>query len=386
MTRMDGERFDISIDDASLEDLRRRLRATRWPLAPDGEPWEHGADLGYMRGIITYWCDRYDWRAQERRLNTLEHRRFDVGPRRLHAAIERSSEGRRPAVLMAHGWPGSFVEFLEAAARVAHPERYGGRAEDGATVVMVSLPGCGFSDAPAAPIGPREIARDWLVLMTERLGVPRFVVHGSDWGAAIGSWLAIDAPQAVQGLHLTSAILQPDTAPPAPPLDGLEQEFLAKRASRGPWESGYQIIQGTKPLTLAYGLTDSPAGLAAWILEKYRGWSAARRDHGPPPMAPDDLLTIVSLYWFAGPGPAGWIYRSLLDGTGLRLPAGARVGVPTAICTFADDVSPESPLRWQQRAYEVVRRTRVPHGSHFPGLDAPRELTSDLLDFLRDLA
>lgn len=384
--RTDGERFGIHIDEAALADLRRRLGDTRWPIAPRGEPWGYGTDLAYMRGIITYWRDRHDWRAQERRLNAFEHRLFEVAGRRVHATIERSAEGRRPAVLMAHGWPGSFVEFLDVAVRVAHPERYGGRAEDGATVVMVSLPGCGFSDPPEAPIGPREIARGWLELMTERLGTARFVVHGGDWGAAIGSWLALDAPQAVQGLHITSAILQPDTAPPAPPPDEAEQAFLARRASRGPWESGYQIMQGSKPLTLAYGLTDSPAGLAAWMLEKYRSWSSARREGGPPPMSIDDLLTIVGLYWFAGPGPAGWIYRSLLDGTGLRLPPGARIGVPTAICAFADDVSPESPPSWQQRAYEVVRRTRVPHGSHFPGLDAPEALAEDLLGFLRDLA
>ena len=384
--RIDAPPFEVAIDKETLDDLRARLAATRWPVAPRGKPWEFGAEPGYMRGIIAYWRDGFDWAAQQRRINTLEHHRFAVDGRRVHAAIARSPQGRLPTVLMMHGWPGSFVEFMEVAQRLSQPERYGRDPRDGAHVVALSLPGCGFSDPPESPVGPRDIARRWLAMAARDLGLGRYAIHGSDWGAAVGSWMALERPEAVQGLHLTSAILQPDTAPPAPPLDEEERAFLARRASRGPWESGYQVMQGSKPLTLAYGLADSPAGLAAWMLEKYHAWSAARGADRPPPMDRDDLLTIVSLYWFAGPGPDGWIYRSLLDGTGLRLPPGARIEAPTAICSFADDVSPPSPPRWQERAYRVVRRTRVPHGSHFPGLDAPEALADDLLGFLRSLA
>ena len=384
--QIDAKPFEVAIDSKMLVDLRARLAATRWPAAPRGRPWEFGAEYEYMREIIAYWQDGFDWALQQQRINTFEHYRFSVDGRRVHAAIGRSSQGRLPSLLLMHGRPGSFIEFLEVAKRLSQPERYGRDPRDGANVVALSLPGCGFSDPPESPIGPREIARQWLTVALSDLRLGQFAVHGSDWGAAIGSWMALERPDAVQGLHLTSAIMQPDTAPPAPPLDEEEQAFLARRASRGPWEMGYQIIQGSKPLTLAYGLADSPAGLAAWLLEKYHAWSAARGSNLPPPMDRDDLLAIVSLYWFAGPGPDGWIYRSLLDGTGLRLPPGARIEVPTAICSFANDVSPPSPPRWQERAYRVVGRTRISHGSHFPGLDAPEALTDDLLRFLRSLA
>lgn len=381
------ERFrtQFAITDESLADLGRRLALTRWPVAPEGAPWTYGTSLDYLRGVVNYWHSAFDWRAREMRINRHRHYVFPVHGRQVHVVVVRGEDSRSPPLLMGHGWPGAFTEFLAVAERIAHPGLCDGQASDGPTVVLVSLPGCGLSSAPAFPIGPAEIARDWLAVMQDHLGYPQFFVHGSDWGAAIGSWLAANSPTAVVGLHLTSAIIQPDITAPGIKLDDEEQTFLRRRAERGPWESGYQAIQGSKPLTLAYGLTDSPVGLAAWILEKYHSWGAARGTPEPPAIPLDELLTIVSLYWFAGPGPATWIYRFLLDGTGLRFPTGTRVGVPTAICSFRHDVSPPSPEVWQRRCYEVVRRTAVDHGGHFPGLDAGFALAADLRTFMAQL-
>ena len=299
----------------------------------------------------------------------------------MHAVIMASDAGQRPPVLLAHGWPGSFVEFLEVGERLAHPERFGGHAEDGSTVIIPSLPGCGLSSAPDAPIGPREIAGDWLALMTDALGIDKFVAHGGDWGAAVASWLAADAPEVLHGIHLTSAIMQPELEANTK-LSAEEEAFLNQRGSRGPWDEGYRVMQGTKPLTLSYGLTDSPAGLAAWLLEKYQSWGDARQTQSPPTIPLPDLLTIISLYWFAGPGPSTWIYRSWVDGTALKFPQGVRVEVPTAICSFRHDISPPSPDAWQQRCYDVVRRSAIDHGGHFPGLDAPQALAQDLSEFV----
>jgi microsomal epoxide hydrolase len=374
----------FNISDAQLSDLQRRLRDTRWPVTPQGDPWEHGASLPYLRETIAYWLREFDWRTQEEQLNHYSHIAVPIGERTVHAVVMQSDAGQRPPILLAHGWPGSFVEFLEVGERLAHPERFGGIAAEGATVIIVSLPGCGLSSAPAAPIGPREIADDWHRLMTETLNIDKFVIHGGDWGAAIASWLAVDAPDVLQGIHLTSAIIQP-TLDANTKLEDEEQAFLDKRANRGPWDDGYRVLQGTKPLTLAYGLSDSPAGLAAWLLEKFQSWGEARGTQNPPGIPLRDLLTIISLYWFAGPGPSTWIYRSWVDGTALKFPAGVRVNVPTAICSFRHDVSPPSPDQWQQRCYDVVRRTAIDHGGHFPALDAASALAKDLSEFANEV-
>jgi microsomal epoxide hydrolase len=371
----------IAVPQAVLDDLARRLDAVRWPVAPAGGAWTHGTSLGWMRELVGYWRDGYDWRAAEAGLNRFAHYRLPVEGRRIHAIVEEGS-GKGLPLLLLHGWPGSIVEFLDLIEPLAHPERFGGRAEEGVTVIAASPAGYAFSDPPDAPVGPREVAARLRAMMVEALGIPRFAVHGGDWGAAIASWMAFDFPEAVAAIHLTTAIMQPDPVD----LDEEEQAYLAARRDRGPWESGYQAIQGTKPLTLAYALTDSPVGLAAWILEKYRGWSAARYGDGPPAINRDALLTVVMLYWLAGPGPASWMYRFLVDGSAFRLPTGGRITVPTSLCLFGDDSSPAAPLQWQRRSYEVVRRTRVPHGGHFPGLDGTEALLADLRRFVGSLA
>jgi pimeloyl-ACP methyl ester carboxylesterase len=370
----------INIPEEQVADLYRRLSETRWPISPAGEPWEFGTSLVYLREVISIWLTQFNWREKEAHLNRYTHVRAPHEGRWVHAAVAKAEKSAKPPVILAHGWPGSFVEFLEVAERLAHPEKFGGMSEDGVDVVMVSLPGCGLSSAPSKPMGPREIARD-LISLCQSLGIEKFFIHGSDWGAAVASWLALDAPDAVLGVHLTSAIIQP-TLNDHSLLSNDEQDFLNYRSSRGPSDSGYRVIQGTKPLTLSYALTDSPAGLAGWLLEKFQHWSESRHAGTGPAIDLDTLLTIVSLYWFAGPGPASWIYRSLMDGTGLVFEDGVKVAVPTGICSFRHDISPIAPPEWQERCYHVVSRSEIDHGGHFPGLDASAALSDDIRSFM----
>jgi len=377
LSEVEKFRFRIAVGERELTDLHRRLRGVRWPESPEGEPWEFGTSLTYMRDVINHWASGFDWRKIEDRLNTFTHYRIPVDGRYYHCAIEHGVGDNPVPLALFHGWPGSFTEYLSVARRIA---------SEGVTVIIASLPGAGFSDSGARPIGPREVGKQWHRLLTENLGYSRYSLHGGDLGAAISSWMALDFPSAVHGIHLTSPILQPDIRSLKPPICDEEHAFLDARTARGPWEFGYQAIQGTKPLTLAYGLTDSPVGLAAWLLEKFHGWSASKGKDEPPPFDLDELLTIMTLYWLAGPGPSTWMYRSLIDGTGLRVPAGNRVNVPTWLCRFGDDISPRSPDCWQERTYNVVHRTEVANGSHFPGLDAAEPLGDDLLNFLHFLA
>ena len=376
----DLEYTKIDIPEEQVADFFRRLSETRWPVSPAGEPWEYGTNLVYLREVVSTWLTQFDWREQEAHLNRYTHVLAPSDDRFIHAALAKSEGSTKPPIMLVHGWPGSFVEFLEVAERLAHPEKFDGASEDSADVIMVSLPGCGLSSAPSEPMGPREIARD-CVSLCKSLGIEKFFIHGSDWGAAVASWLALDAPDTLHGVHLTSAIIQP-TLNDHSQLSSDEKIYLDNRSSRGPSDSGYRVIQGTKPLTLSYALTDSPVGLAAWILEKFQHWSESRHTETGPAIDLDLLLTIVSLYWFAGPGPASWIYRSLIDGTGLIFEDGERVRVPTGICSFRHDISPVAPLEWQERCYNVVARSEIEHGGHFPGLDAPAALSEDIRSFM----
>jgi pimeloyl-ACP methyl ester carboxylesterase len=376
-----GSPFRIEIAEPILDDLRARLRDNRWPVEPDAPAWAFGTSLGYMREVVDYWRDRYDWRAAEAELNRFEQFLVPVGDLNIHVIVEEGSGPDPLPVILTHGWPGCVVEFLDVIEPLAHPERFGGRAEDGVTVIAPSLPGYGFSDPPKAPITPREVAALWHELATQGLGLQRYGAHGSDWGAAVTSWLAFDHPEALTGIHLTMSILSAAPAPDDRPFDAEELAFLERMGARMVNETGYQAIQGTKPQTLAYGLTNSPVGLAAWVLEKFHSWSAAAGTNAPPPMSLDRLLTNIMLYWLNGPNAASWLYVAMVSGTAFRLPPGGRIETPTALCMFPHDIAAPSPEQWGRRSYNVVERRVAEHGGHFPGLDAPGILTESIRGF-----
>ncbi len=384
MQNIDSHRFRIAIADEVLADLRERLARARLPAyAPKGANWAHGTSLPYMHETLAYWRDRYDWRKVEARLNRFAHYRLPVAGKRVHAIVEQGS-GKNPLpLILTHGWPGSFVEFTEMIEPLAHPERFGGSADDGFTVIAASIPGYAFSDPPDVPLGPREVGHIWHQLMTETLGFARYGAHGSDWGAAITSWLAFDHPEKLAAIHLTMPILRDPASLEKQPPDAEEAAHLQMQGERMIGETGYQAIQGTKPQTLAYGLTDSPIGLAGWILEKYHTWSSARGSDRPPPMEPEHLITNIMMYWLNGPNASTWMYKWLVDWSGFILPPGRKITVPTGLCQFPDDVVAPAPPQWGRRSYNVARDVRAPKGSHFPGLDAAPFLIDDIRAFFK---
>jgi pimeloyl-ACP methyl ester carboxylesterase len=376
-----GAPFRIAVAEAVLEDLRARLALTRWPIEPQAPAWSFGTSLAFMHEVVDYWRQGYDWRAAEAELNRFSQYLVPVGDLKIHVLIEEGSGPDPLPLILTHGWPGGVVEFLDMIEPLAHPERFGGRVEDAFTVIAPSLPGYGFSDPPKAPITPRDVAGLWHELATEGLGLTRYAAHGGDWGAAVTSWLAFDHPQALTGIHLTLPILSQPASPDARPFDDEELGYIGRITAKMQKETGYQMIQGTKPQTLAYGLTDSPAGLAAWILEKFQGWSAAFGTTGRPPMSLDRLLTNVMFYWLNGPNAASWLYVSMVAGAAFQLPPGGRVETPTGLCLFPDDIAPPSPPQWAARAYNVAERQVADKGGHFPGLDAPDVLVDSIRRF-----
>jgi microsomal epoxide hydrolase len=378
----DAEPFTVAVPDAVLADLRERLARARWPIEAAAPPWRWGTSLAYLQRVVERWRDGYDWRHWERRLNRWPQYRARVGGQRLHFILERGSGPHPLPLVITHGWPGSVVEFLDVIDPLAHPERHGGDVADAFTVIAPSLPGYGFSDAPAAPITPRQVAGLWRELMVDVLGCPRYGAQGGDWGAVVSSWLALDHPAEVAAIHLNMVGLRPWLGEGTPPLEVEERQWIARAQEWRARESAYQQIQGTKPQTLAYGLTDSPVGLAGWILEKFQGWTVPGSEE-PPPFDVDVLLTNVMLYWLNGINASTWLYCSIIDGTAAALAKGERVEVPTGLLLFPSDLLAAPPDQWVRRAYNVAHRRTAEKGGHFAALERGAELVADVRAFFR---
>lgn len=377
------EPFRIEVPDAAIADLRRRLSAVRWPDQVAGGGWRFGTERGYLRKLVDYWRENFDWREQEQRLNRFPHYRVEIAGQPIHFIHQPGSGAAPRPLLLTHGWPSSFIEFLDVIEPLAHPERFGGSEADAFDVVVVSLPGFGYSAAPPEPMSPRAIAGLWRTLMTRVLGYRHFVAHGGDWGSLVTSWLGLDHPEVLAGIHLTMLPLRPWVRPPAPALSAEETDFI--RAMRLWWrdEVGFQAIQATKPQTLAYGLTDSPVGLAGWLVEKFRslgdtGGNIERR------FSKRQLCTLLSLYWFTGCiNSANWLYWSARQQNVTHLAPGQRVMVPTGYADFPINGAPRVPRSWGERAYDIVQWREMPAGGHFAALEEPEALVGELRHFNR---
>jgi pimeloyl-ACP methyl ester carboxylesterase len=368
--------FRIHIPEEDLADLGRRLSATRWPDTQLESGWESGVSLDFMRELVDYWRDDYDWRAAERALNLRHHYEVELDGQRLHLIHEASGEasGGFPLLLL-HGWPGSFHEFSKLVERLqAVPDAF--------DLVIPSLPGYGFSGPGRPGMNPRAIATLFGNLM-ERLGYARYGVQGGDWGASIGTHLALQRPTAVAGLHLNyiPGSYWPPPGGPAPTPQ--EQAFLREADSWEEAEGGYLGVHATRPRTLGLALDDSPVGLAAWIVDKLRAWSDCEGDVLRR-FTRDELLTHVSIYWHTKTGASSLqIYReSRLDP--LRLGEGEAVVVPCGVAHFARE-APFPVRSWIERGYDVRRFTTFPRGGHFPAWEEPDLLASDLVEFFSDL-
>ena len=272
---MDIQAFRIAIGDDALRDLHERLTRVRWPRTLAGTRWTEGTDAEFMERLVTHWRDRFDWRTHEARLNTLPQFMATVDDQAIHFVHQRGTGPDPFPLVLTHGWPGSFVEMEAILPLLADPARHGGDANDAFHVVVPSLPGYGFSPAPLKPgMGPFKVATLWAGLM-QGLGYGRYGAQGGDWGASVSTWLAFQRPECVAGLHLNyvPGSFRPPRGSDAAPYSVQEEAFRKQARAWTDAEGAYGRIQGTKPQTLAFGLNDSPAGLAAWIAEKFQSWS-----------------------------------------------------------------------------------------------------------------
>jgi pimeloyl-ACP methyl ester carboxylesterase len=374
--------FTISVPGAVLRDLADRLARTRFS-PPTAAPWQAGTDPDYLRELVTYWQDDFDWRARERELNALPQFTADIDGQRVHFVHVRAagSGPGRPALplVLTHGWPSSFVEMLPLAALLTDPAGHGGDPDDAFDVIIPSLPGFAFSGLPpAGPVTPPVIADLWARLMSDVLGYPRFGAYGGDIGSHVTGFLGARHRDRVLGIYTHHPNLHP-VLDGARPLSAAEQSYLAARQAEHGSDSGYAVIQSTRPDTLAAALADSPSGLAAWLVEKYRAWSDCGGDLESR-FSKDTLLTIITLYWVTG--TIGSSFRSYYDDD--QAPPLPRVDVPAGITLTPEDR--DYPREYAERSYPDIRQWTGPtRGGHFLALEEPGLLAADLRAFFRPL-
>jgi pimeloyl-ACP methyl ester carboxylesterase len=374
--------FKLAVEQGILNDLNGRLRRTRWPDEIACADWRYGADLSYLKDLCAYWRETYDWRQQEEALNRFDHFKVSIGGTEVHY-IHQVGEGRNPRpLLLTHGWPGSFYEYHKLIPRLTQPSRFGRPGDQAFTVVVPSMPGHGFSFQPGQPrFGLCEIADSLKTLMVDVLGYKTFGAHGHDWGAFIATRLAYAHASAIKGIHIALlAIPRRPCAATSPD----EERFNRQLNHWLTEETGYSTIMGTKPQTLAFGLTDSPVGLAAWIVEKFHRWSDCRGDVNGH-FGRDVMLTNIMTYWVTGAiGSSFWPYYARSHEPWI-VPEGATVKVPTAYAEHPREIL-TPPRSVAEQLYSNIRRwTRMPAGGHFPALEAPDALAADIADFFADL-
>jgi pimeloyl-ACP methyl ester carboxylesterase len=374
--------FKIHVEDSVLADLKQRLARTRLPGEIAGSNWDYGTNLAYLEDLVTYWQQTFDWRAAERRLNQFDQFRTNIDGIDVHFIHQRSKNPNAMPLAVTHGWPGSIAEFTEIIGPLTDPAAHGGDANDSFHVIAMSLPGFGFSGKPTERgYGPERMAGILATLMA-RLGYTRYGLQGGDWGSSISRFAALNDASHVAGLHLNFC----PAGPPAgakDPTDGVTPAELERNRARAAFfdtERGYFLEQSTKPQTIGYALDDSPAGLAAWIVEKFRSWSDSDGDVEKK-FTKDELLTNVTLYWVTQSGTSS--ARIYYENQRAKPPQG-RVQVPTACAVFPKEIS-IAPRRWVEAQYNVTRWTEMPRGGHFAAMEEPGLLVDDIRAFFRTL-
>jgi len=381
---MDVRPFTIAVEDSVLDDLRQRLADTRWPDEIPNSGWDYGSNLAYIKELVEYWRTDFDWRAAEAKLNQFNHFKSEVDGLDIHFIHEKGKGPNPIPLIITHGWPSCFFEMTKIIPLLADPASHGGDAADSFDVVAPSLPGFGFSDhAQDRGMEVQRVAGMWNKLMTQNLGYPKFAAQGGDIGSGVTARLGFAHADTLFGIHLTSITRpNPYLGPGSRPVTEAEQALITQRDKWFEDEGGYNHIQGTKPQTLAYGLNDSPAGLASWIVEKYRTWSDCGGDVEKS-YTKDELLTIITIYW---------VTQTISSSTRMYfenqknlwvMDKDQKVPAPAGMAMFPQEIS-KPPREWGERSYDVRRWTEMTSGGHFAALEEPQLLAEEVRAFFRD--
>jgi pimeloyl-ACP methyl ester carboxylesterase len=371
--------FRIEASEEDLEDLRRRLRSTRWPDRETVDDWSQGIPLAYVQEVCAYWAEKYDWRAREALLNELPQFRTEIDGCGIHFVHARSPHENALPLVISHGWPGSIVEFHKVVGPLSDPTAYGGDAADAFHVVCPSLPGYGYSDKPTrSGWNIERIADAWGQLM-RRLGYERYLAQGGDWGAMVTTAIGSRDPKHCAAIHLNMPIAPPDPET-LNDLTEREQSALAAIQYYGDWDSGYSKQQSTRPQTVGYGLVDSPAGLAAWILEKFWSWTD-RDGHPEDSYTRDELLDNVMLFWLPGTGASS----ARLYWESFNKPPMDPVQVPVGCSIYPNEIFRASK-RWAEKRFgPLLHWSELDKGGHFAAFEQPETYVEEVRACFRSL-
>lgn len=377
------ERFYIHVSDEILDDLKYRLYHIRWPEQLENIGWERGTELSYLKSLVSYWRDHYDWREQEAELNRFSQFCCNIDGIDVHFIHERGKGPNPMPIILTHGWPDSYLRYQKIIPLLTDPASHGGDPEDAFDVIVPSLPGFGFSGRPTkSGVNNFQVSEMWVKLMTTELGYTKFAAAGGDIGSGVTRYLASNHPELLFGIHLTDIGIIRDLMTLSDHTK-LGEEELRYKKNAAEWiaqEGGYMTVQSTRPQTLAYGLSDSPAGLAGWMIEKFRAWSDCKGNLQQR-FTEDELITHIMIYWVTNTvGSAAHMYYE----NSHSLPPLGYIEVPTGIALLpADILSP--PKAWAMRNLNVTRWTSLPRGGHFTAMEEPELIARDIRDFYRPL-
>ena len=375
--------FKLEIPDKTIQNIYSKVKNYPWHEMPDDGGWDYGTNLDYMKEFSDYWINKFDWKKTEGKLNKFKNFKSNINGIDIHFIHEKGSGSNPKPLLLSHGWPGSIIEFLHIIDKLAHPEKFGGKEEEAFDVIVPSLPGYGFSGRPANPIGPRKMAGIFNLLMTNVLGYKKYIAQGGDFGATIATWLAYDFPNKMLGIHINILIIRH----PDGPQTKEEKEWQERFKKEQRIEDGYRTQQATKPQTLSYAMMDSPVGVAAWIIEKMRGWSDIKNGDIESVYSKDILLSNIMIYLVTNTfNTASWIYYGRREEGGRTLPKEhLPLKVPTAVALFPKEYLEWAPRSYVERIYNIQQWTEMPKGGHFAALEQPDLLIKDIKDFARIL-
>ena len=375
--------FKVNISDKELNEIYNKVKNYPWHEMPDDGGWDYGTNLNYMKEISNYWVNNFDWRKHEAEINKFSNFTSVVDDIKIHFIHEKSSGSNPTPLLLMHGWPGSIFEFLHIIEKLAHPEKFGGKKEDGFDVIVPSLPGFGFSGRPTRPIGPRKMADILNKLIVKNLNYKNYLAQGGDWGATIANWIGYDHSKNCKAIHINCLTMRhPDGA-----KTNEEKEWQNKFDKDQVMQDGYRTQQATKPQTLSYGMMDSPVGVAAWIIEKMYFWSDLKDSKIESVYSKDTLLANIMVYIVTKTfNTASWIYYGRREEGGRLFPKDfKKIEIPTGIAIFPAEMSSWPPKTYVQRIFNIKQWTEMQSGGHFAAMEQPELLVKDIFKFAKKL-
>jgi len=375
--------YQAKISEETLQNIYTKVKNYSWHEMPDDGGWNYGTNLDYMKEFSKYWIENFNWRKTEEKINKFKNFKTNIDGIDIHFIHEKGSGKSPKPLLLSHGWPGSIIEFLHIIDQLAHPEKFGGKEEDAFDVVVASLPGFGFSGRPTNPIGPRKMSAIFNSLMTNVLGYKKYIAQGGDFGGTICTWLVYDFPESLAGIHINILI----TRHPDGPQTQEEKEWQERFKKEQRIEDGYRTQQATKPQTLSYAMMDSPVGVAAWIIEKMRGWSDIENGDIESVYSKDILLSNIMVYLVTKTfNTASWIYYGRREEGGRSLPKEhLPLKVSTAVALFPKEYLEWAPRSYVERIYNIQQWTEMSKGGHFAALEQPELLIKDIRKFAKNL-